>query len=365
VKRRIAVLMTDAFASQGGVQLVNRNLARALGSHPALEAEFFSLMDTGPDPRYVAASAFRGFGGSRWRFVAAVTKAFLTRGYATLLITHRNLFPLASIWNVLVGRPYLLFAHGIEIWGRQRPWYRMPLRKAERVLTNSRFTRDRMCLANGVPTGRIEVVPLCLDEVRMPEGASQPNQSGPPILFTIARSQRQEGYKGQDTVIRAMPQILKSYPQARYILAGGGDDQPRLRELAHRLEVGNQVELLGRVSDQERNELFRRATVFLMPSRGEGFGVVYLEAMNYHLPCIAGNGDGAREAVREGVNGFVVDPTSPAAVAGAVERLLADPGLRRRMGEAGFQMCQTEFSFASFSRSLYRAVEQVLPCPSS
>lgn len=350
--------MTDAFASTGGVQLVNRNLARALGSHPALEAEFFSLMDTGPDTRYVAASSFRGFGGSRRRFVAAVTRAFLSRRYATLLITHRNLFPLALFWNALVGRPYLLFAHGIEIWDRQRPWYRIPLRSAEKVLVNSHFTRDRMCLTNGLPAERTEVMPLCLDEVGMPGPIGPSDTGGPPTLLTIARSNRKEGYKGQDTVIRAMPLILKRYPQARYILAGGGDDQPRLRELAGQLGVGGQVELLGQISDPERNELFRRATVFLMPSRGEGFGVVYLEAMNYHLPCIAGNGDGGREAVRDGINGFAVDPASPKTVAAAVERLLDDPGLREKMGAAGYRMCQTEFSFANFSRSLFKAVEQ-------
>jgi len=350
--------MTDAFASPGGVQLVNRNIARALDSHPALEIEFFSLMDTGPDSRYVAASAFRGFGGGRSCFVAAVTEAFLTRGYAALLITHRNLFPAAIFWKTAVRRPYLLFAHGIEIWDRQRPWYRMALRQAQRVLTNSHFTRDRMCLANSVPAERTEVVPLCLDEIGMPDCAISPDESGALTLLTLGRSNSQEGYKGQDTVIRAMPQILKSYPQARYVLAGGGDDQPRLRDLAQQLGVGSQVEFLGQVSDAERNELFRHAAIFLMPSRGEGFGVVYLEAMNYHLPCIAGNGDGGREAVRDGVNGFAVDPASPQAVAGAVERLLADAALRWKMGEAGFQMRQTEFSFARFSTSLYKAVEQ-------
>lgn len=356
MKRRIAVLITEAFATPGGVQLVNRNIARALAMHPSLQADFFSLNDSAGDERYLPASAFTGFARNHSAFLRGAGKAFLSRRYNTLLVTHRNLFPLVLLWKALGGGPYLLFAHGVEIWNRQSALYGMALGAAKTILTNSRFTRDRVCASNQLPPEQFQVLPLCLDDVEVADETAPPAAGDAIRLLTVARSSKVEAYKGQDAVIRAMPQILRRFPGARYTLAGGGDDQPRLAALAAELGVANSVELLGRISTEERNNLFRQSTLFVMPSRGEGFGLAYLEAMHYRLPCIAGNGDGGREVVHDGVNGLTVDPGDPGAVGGAIERLLGDLPLRQRMGEAGYRMCHGEFSFASFSQSLYQAL---------
>src|SRR5580658_7855226 len=159
---RVAVLMTDALATLGGVQVVNFNIARALAQHPGLEARIFSLCDSDSDGlalqggnesgrRDVAEQWFRGFGRNTTHFLIAVCWAFLTRRDDLLFVTHRNLFPLALFWKAVTGRPYVLFGHGIEIWDRQTLLYRTALRGARAVLTNSQFTRQRLCDSNGVP----------------------------------------------------------------------------------------------------------------------------------------------------------------------------------------------------------------------
>jgi phosphatidylinositol alpha-1,6-mannosyltransferase len=364
VKPRLAVLITDAFATPGGVQSVNRNLARALSACPDMEAEYFSLLDPADeaaDPRYFPHSRFRAFGGSRLRFAGAVILAFLSRGYAGILIMHRNLFPLAIVWQAVSSRPYLVFIHGVEIWERQPVWHRMALLGARRVLANSRFTADRASASNGLSRDRVQVIPLCLDELRITGGPEvAPSRDAAPVLLTVGRADRGEGYKGQETVIRAMPRILAEYPTVRYAMVGGGDDEARLRQLSQALHVEQSVDFLGALSDEERNARLGAATIFVMPSRGEGFGVVYLEAMNYRLPCIAGDSDGGREPVRDGINGFTVDAASPVAVADAVCRLLSDAPLRSSMGEAGRRLIETEYSFANFSRSITGAIERVI-----
>jgi glycosyltransferase involved in cell wall biosynthesis len=274
-----------------------------------------------------------------------------------LFVTHRNLFPLALLWRAVTGRPYVLIGYGIEIWKRQAPLYRIALMGARTTLAISQFTKEQLCRSNGVPLERVQVIELCVQGMEQdPDGAPPSHSDGAPLLVTVGRVASGEQYKGQDTVIRAMPKILQSYPNARYAIAGGGDDLPRLRQLAREMDVEARVDFLGQISDREKNELYRRATVFLMPSRGEGFGLVFLEAMGYYLPCIAGNGDASREIVRDGINGLTVDPSDPEAVAAAVLRLFADPVLRATMGESGRRMRDSEYSFAAFSRRLCTAL---------
>jgi phosphatidylinositol alpha-1,6-mannosyltransferase len=353
---RVAVLMTEAFATVGGIQLVNGNIIRAIAEHPGLEAETFSLHDGEPDRRYIGEQAFHGYRGDSARFVMAVCWAFLTRRYDLLFVTHRNLFPLALFWKAVTGRPYVLIGYGVEIWNRQAPLYRLALMGARITLAISQFTKEQLCRSNGIPLERAQVIELSVQAMAEEDGAPPSPNDGPPLLMTVGRVASGEQYKGQDTVIRAMPKILQSYPGACYAIAGGGDDLPRLRELARDKGVEAQVDFLGQISDREKNELYRRATVFIMPSRGEGFGLVFLEAMGYRLPCIAGNGDASREIVRDGINGFTVDPSDPDAVAAAVLRLFADPVLRTTMGEAGRRMRDSEYSFEAFSRRLCGAL---------
>jgi phosphatidylinositol alpha-1,6-mannosyltransferase len=354
-KLRVAVLMTEAFGSHGGVQLVNRNVTKSLANHPRLEGEYFSLGDTAGDPQYTGGQVFHGYNGNRVALVTQASRAFLTRRYDLLFVTHRNLFPLALAWKAITKRPYLLFAHGVEIWDRQDGSYLKALRGADLLLANSQFTRAKVSLANDLPLERIGVIPLCADALapvvdshfRIPEEQT---------LLTVGRTVRQN--KGQDVAICAMPRILAAFPNTRYIIAGGGRDLGRLRQMTRSLGVEQQVRFWGYVSDREKDELYRRATLFIMPSSGEGFGLVYLEAMQYGIPCVAGDGDGAREVVHDGINGLTVDPSSLDAVAAAVVRLLGDPALCESMGAAGRHLVDSRFSFPQFESMLCAILEQ-------
>jgi phosphatidylinositol alpha-1,6-mannosyltransferase len=356
---RVAILITEAFRTAGGVQLVNRSIAEVMAGHPRFTTEFFSVND---DPRTCGSSEmpFHAFDGRSVRFVLGVCGAFLTRRYDLLLVTHRNLLPLALFWKSVTGRPYVLFGHGIEIWPRQTPLYRFALHMADLVLTNSRFTRDRLCVSNGLPAERTEVVGLCVGNPSEPASCGGSNA---PLLLTVGRAAAGEAYKGQDTVIRALPQILGSFPSVRYVVAGGGDDLPRLRSLAQETRVDSSIDFLGPVSEEQKDGLYRSATIFVMPSRGEGFGLVFLEAMGYRLPCIAGNSDASVETVRDGINGFTVDPGDAEAVAGATLRLLGDPPLRVAMGHAGRAIKDAEFSCEAFSERLAGALDRAVARP--
>ena len=151
--------------------------------------------------------------------------------------------------------------------------------------------------------------------------------------------------------MRSLPLIVRRVERpVLYLIAGTGADRSRLERLAHEYEVADWVEFLGRVPDEQLAQLYQSCDVFVMPSRGEGFGIVYAEAAACGKPVIASNQGGATDAVIHSVTGFAVDPTSVEAVAEAACILLGDPDLARQMGEAGRRFVVENFSLEAFER---------------
>ena len=136
--------------------------------------------------------------------------------------------------------------------------------------------------------------------------------------MSVSRLASSERYKGNDRVIRALPSVLTRYPDALYLVVGDGDDRPRLEALAAELGVTEKVRFVGLVSSEELPDYFRVADVFVMPSTGEGFGIVFLEAMACGIPVIGGNKDGSLDALADGVLGFAVDPENDEELVSAI-----------------------------------------------
>jgi len=124
--------------------------------------------------------------------------------------------------------------------------------------------------------------------------------------------------------------------------------------------VEDAVRFTGFVADAVLAGLYERCGVFAMPSRQEGFGLVYLEAMKSGLPCVASNCDGAQEVVADGQTGILVDPDDSQALAGALIRLLTDETLRTRMGEAGRRRLDAYFTEEHFHRRLWEQIARAL-----
>ena len=146
--------------------------------------------------------------------------------------------------------------------------------------------------------------------------------------MTVARLDASEGYKGVDQVIRALAR-LPSATRPHYVVAGDGDDLSRLRALAVALEVP--ATFLGRISDEELVDLYRAADLFIMASRNEGFGFVFIEAMACGVPVIGGGVDGSVEALDGGRLGLLIDPLDIDAIRRAISDTLAGrttPSLR-------------------------------------
>src|SRR4029077_6311655 len=128
-----------------------------------------------------------------------------------------------------------------------------------------------------------------------------------------------------DEVMQAMTALLPDYPNLVYLIGGSGPDRPRLEAKATSLGLADRVTFAGRIPEEEKLAHYHLADAYVMPSRGEGFGIVILEAMAAGIPAMASSKDGSREALRDGMCGPVVDPDDSASVAAGIRAVLARP----------------------------------------
>lgn len=253
--------------------------------------------------------------------------------------------------------PYLVQLLGIEVW-RPLSWdRRRALAQASMVLSISELTlaRARPFCPNLPPT---RVVPLALEE-RAAEGEMDEAllaRAGSGFLLMTGRMAASERYKGHDAVLEALPSLARLRPEAQLVIAGAGDDRERLADRAQALSVGERVLFAGFTSEATLRALYRRSAALVLPSRGEGFGLVYLEAMKEGRPVVAARASAAEEIVEDGETGLLVDPEDRASLVAALAGLLADPERGRTLGEAGHRRWRAEFSYGRYERRIHGAL---------
>ncbi len=253
--------------------------------------------------------------------------------------------------------PYWVLAHGVEVWGHISPSKRAALRAANKILAVSRFTEQRLAERHNVsPDLMVRFSPVCdgdLLKVRPDAGKLAGLEQRRKIL-TVGRIAAAERYKGHDVALQALPAVLEKVPDAAYLIAGDGDDRPRLEALARELGVAPHVFFFGHLDRPQLAACYASCDVFALPARvelddrapkGEGFGIVFLEAMAFGRPVVGPDFGAPAEFIRDGENGLLVNPQDPRAVAQALITLLTRPELARRMGDAGRRLVEKEYSF--------------------
>jgi len=257
----------------------------------------------------------------------------------------------------IIRRPLIIYAHGEEIttWRQATKFKAMMFvyRHADRVVANSDFTRDEL-LKLGVAPDRIVRISPGVDVGIFRPGLETADLRGAlgitgdqRLMLSVGRLSRRKGF---DQVIHALPILLEQGLDVRYAIIGIGEDFEYLQSLAQELGVKDRVHLLGHVEPADLPRWYNAADVFAMPNREingdtEGFGMVFLEAAACGKPSVAGDAGGTGAAVVDGETGYRVDGASVEAVAGALERLLTDELLNKRLGENGIKRAARDFSW--------------------
>lgn len=316
---KVLIISPQFAPSAGGVQRYSAALASALIDLLGAEnCGLHSLLDSSTP--FPCKSPFVGAAGNKLRFAIKLLQRCILDRPKLLWFTHANLAPLGLFINRTLGIPYIVSAHGVEVWKPSRPDIRQALRKARVVCSVSSFTAEQLFRQHLVTANRHFILPNTVDETRFSfaDKLKQPLEGKPFTLLTINRFERQEEYKGYNVVLQAFPQLAASIPNLRWIVGGTGNDWERFRQEVAISGFRNQIELPGFIAEADLPSLYASADLFVMPSVLEGFGIVYLEAMCCGTPCLAGNRDGARDPLRHGKLGFCVDPYSPDKIAEAI-----------------------------------------------
>ncbi|HYP41821.1 MAG TPA: glycosyltransferase family 4 protein [Chloroflexia bacterium] len=297
--------------------------------------------------------------GSRPRFIWQALAEALRKRPQVVLVGHPNFAPTGWVVSRLTRARMATFIYGIEVWGPLRPARRWALQRSDIIISISRHTATKAQKANRIPIRKVRILHNCLDPAFRRDCKNRKSSRGLSLL-TVARMSMAERYKGHDYVIRAMPALLSRFPGLSYNIVGGGDWQPQLQSLAEEEGVSHAVHFHGIVPEDQLRERYMDTSVFIMPSRCEGFGFVFLEAMAQGTPAIGGNLDASREVILDGKTGYLVDPTSVQAIVDSASRLLADRELRDRMGETAASYVEQRFSFERFQQQLAAYLAELL-----
>ncbi len=339
---RLVLGLFPSFDEIGGVQTSGQIAWNAVCATEGTAGYLHSYRAAG-----VGASPLRGLARA-----SAVLRTVCAPGPADLaLIWHLDLLKLVPF---LLRRPrrIAVYLHGVEAWRPQSRLISAQLPLVSSFLCNSHETWVRFQASNSqVECSSHAIVHLGTGS---PIIGSTPTPLGPPAALMLSRLDRREDYKGHREMITAWPRVLEDIPNAQLWIAGGGDLLPDLRALTTSLPNGS-VRFFGQVSNEARDRLLAHCRCVALPSRGEGFGLIYLEAMRFGRPCLVSTLDAGREVVNPPEAGLAVDPSNPEQIAVAIRSLLSGdawPNWSRRAR----QRYESSFTARHFQERLVAAL---------
>lgn len=327
----------NLFEFKGGIQVYLKDLLRAIDTDfsNVYSVVFDKLDKTKPPDKFNSEKFSFRFSGSVprvWQtphFVFKLTIGALINRPRLILCGHLNFSPVAFWIHRLTYIPYWILVYGVDAWDVQNKWQTKALHAAEKIVSISGYTRDRLIQEQNLPPDNFSLLPVTFDASRFKIGPKpdyllkryglQPQQ---PVILTVTRLSSADGYKGYDQIIQALPEIHRQIPNLHYVITGKGDDRSRVEQLITQLNLQECITLTGFIPDNELNDHYNLCDVFAMPSKGEGFGIVYLEALACGKPTLGGNQDGAIDALSHGELGVLVNPDDVDAIALTLTQML-------------------------------------------
>lgn len=328
---KILFLATDAFGGYGGIAQYNRDLLMAM-SHAKSVAEVEVLVRLAPDQVGELPPKVRQLPAAQGRLNYALKAIACALAFKPDIVFNGHLYHsnLAQFIAKLTGARMISQLHGTEVWKQLPRVLLSPLVSSDLVLCVSRHTKA--CIDRQFLCGRNNtfVVPNTVRPEFKPgdrvAARKKFNLGDERVILTVARLDDRDGYKGHDRVIRSLSSIRRSVGDVIYLIAGEGPDRTRLEQLSREFCVADWVRFLGKVPYEDLPDLYRASDLFALPSAGEGFGIVFLEAMSCGTPAIGLNVGGSCDALADGDLGMCVnDIEFSTALKGALLKSRPDP----------------------------------------
>ncbi len=354
---RILALVTDSFGGTGGIARYNQYFLSALARRNDIERIIVIGRNHSASNQDIPSKILiKKTSQSKWGYALCALKTVLAeRPFQLIFCGHLNLIWLTAVLAKIARVSYWLQLYGIEAWYPKSVYF-SPLKKAALVTALSRHTRERFIHWSHIQPARVKILPSPYDQ-RFKPGTKPAyllkryEAENRKILLTLSRLSSDERYKGHERVIKIVPQLLQVYSNLVYFIGGEGDDRERLNEIVMKLGLQEKVKFIGPIAENELADHYRMADLFVMPSTGEGFGIVFLEAAACGIPIVAGNQDGSVDALLEGKLGFLVDPNNSDQLERAICQGLSQARTDHEMVE--------RFSYANYSEHVNRLIESL------
>jgi phosphatidyl-myo-inositol dimannoside synthase len=284
------------------------------------------------DNQYFPSDIFTGFNAAKTTFILNAVKE--GKKADVVILSHINL--LLAAWLIKKTNPHtqiILMAHGIEIWGTLSKQKKMMLAVCDKIVSVSNYTKNRIIAEQGIDVSKCFVLNNCIDpflqrptmKYRHIDLIKKYNlKTDDIVLLTLTRLSARDRYKGYDYVLDALVDIVKKHSTIKYILAGGYTDTEKIfiEEKIAKNNLMSNVMLTGYLPEVELANHFSMADIYIMPSIKEGFGIVFVEAMYYGVPVIAGNADGSVDALLNGAVGLLIETENKVAISEALNKMI-------------------------------------------
>lgn len=327
-KNHFYLIFPNMFGFKGGVQVYSAYLLKSLQDlYPDANYDVFLKYDKNDSKnlqniQFLPHTKFHYFGHfPRLLQTMLLAITIIVQGIwqrpSLVLSTHINYAIACYLLKRINGVPYWFVAHGVEVWSTQKTSHKLALQGAEKIIAVSEYTKNRLIKEQNIENRKVHLL-FNTFEAKYFQINSKPSyllkryniSPNQPIILTVTRLGRMAKYKGYDQILYALVKIRQHIPNIHYILAGKGDDSPRIQSLITRLNLDDCVTLPGFLTDEELCDHYNLCDVFAMPSQGEGFGIVFLEALACGKPVLAGNQDGSVQPLASGELGCLVDPNN-------------------------------------------------------
>lgn len=368
--KKIRFYSLQTFSTTGGIQKMSRTMAHALyniSKKNGWDFQFWSAYDSVHDlmPQYIPASSFRAFNTNRINFVLkAIVKAPKPD---IIILAHINLAILGLLIKAINPRCKIwVIAHGIEVWRPLSIIKKLFLNNCDKIICVSNYTKEQMISRHNTSADMCVVLNNAVDPfMKLPKTFTKPDhllkryhiRPDNPLIFTLTRLASTEQYKGHDQVIKILKTLKIKFPGIKYILSGQYDNKEKLR--IQKLITANNVEehviLTGFLDEGELSDHFLLADLFVLPSKKEGFGIVFIEALACGLPVVCGNSDGSIDAIWNGELGKAINPDDLAGLENAITDYLNTP-LTEDIRQHLQSQCLLHFNEANYMVNLEKLI---------
>jgi phosphatidyl-myo-inositol dimannoside synthase len=347
---KVCFFNLSTYSSTGGIERYNQFFLKAL-NELNIKTTALSVYDSENKDQYPNIK-FKNFATNKISASIYLLKNIYK--VEKLIVAHINLLPIVIISKIINPKLSVYISiYGIEVWVKFSYFYRFFLKKIK-FLSISSYTTNVFSKLNNLKQSDVYYLPPGINLNLINNLGNFYNDQEFNIL-SVARLHKTYSYKsidnkGIDGIIRSLPMLINDIPNIKYTIIGDGNDKRRLVRLSQSLGVEKHVDFKGFVENTE--PYYKYCDVFVLPSKGEGFGIAYLEAMKYKKPCIASDKGGQTDVVIDNKTGFLCEYDDIQCLSSKTVKLFKDKKLVNKFGGNGYEHLVNNFTFERFKNRL-------------